>query len=123
MAHREIRIAALPLEVGVIPAALLQPEVGDAFSFLHPIGLRDAASESREQMNMVFDAANEDGRAIELFGDAAEIRMERIARGFVAQEWPPVFGREDEMNVNRGKGLGHNVVQNAPTGHRSPAQR
>jgi hypothetical protein len=32
-------------------------------------------------MDVVFHAADEDGRAIELFGDAAEIRMERVARG------------------------------------------
>ena len=56
-------------------------------------------------MHMVFHAADEEGRAIELFGDAAEIRMERVARGFVAQERAAVFGGEDEMNVNGGKGL------------------
>jgi hypothetical protein len=39
-------------------------------------------------MHVVFHAADEERRAIELFGDAAEIRMERVARGFVAQEWP-----------------------------------
>ena len=27
--------------------------------------------------------------------------------GFVAQEWPAVFGGEDQMNVNGGKGLWH----------------
>ena len=41
---------------------------------------------------MVFHAPDEDRRTIELFGDAAEIRMERIARGFVAQERSAVFG-------------------------------
>ena len=33
--------------------------------------------------------------------------MERVARGYVAQEWPSVFGGENEMNVNGGKGLWH----------------
>ena len=56
-------------------------------------------------MDVVFHAADEEGRAIELFGDAAEIRMERVACGFIAQEWPPLFGGEDQMNVNGGKGL------------------
>ena len=42
-----------------------------------------------------------------MFGDAAEIRMERVASGFVAHEWPTVFGGEDEMNVNGGKRLWH----------------
>src|SRR6266700_7757176 len=104
LALGEIRIAALPFEVGVIATAFLQPEVGDALQFLHPFGLRDGASESREQMDMVFHAADEDGRAIELFGDAAETRMERVARGFGAQQRSAVLGGEDKMNVNGGKG-------------------
>jgi hypothetical protein len=77
------------------------------FQFLHPSGLRDGAPEAREQMHMVLHAADEDGRTIELFGDAAEIRMERVARGFVAQQRTAVFGGENEMNVNGGKGLRH----------------
>ncbi len=34
-----------------------------------------------------------------------------------------VFGGEDRMNVNGGKGLWHSAIQNAPMGHRPPAQR
>ena len=45
--------------------------------------------------------------SIELFRDTAEIRVERVARGFVAQERTTVFGGKDEMNVNGGKGLWH----------------
>ena len=92
------------------------------------LGLRDGASEARspreiiaadgggvgrtvisrgEQMDVVFHAADEEGRAIELFGDAAEIRMQRVTREFVAQEGPVVLGGEDQMNVNDGKGLWH----------------
>lgn len=107
LAHGEIRVAALPLEVGVIATAFLQPEVRDAFQFLHPFGLRDGASEARKQMNMIFHAANKNGRAIELFRDATEIRMERVARGFVAQERTAVFGGENQVNVNGGKRLWH----------------
>src|ERR1039457_2937342 len=84
LAHREIRVAALPLEIGVIATAFLQPEIGDAFQFLHPFGLRYGASQARKQMHMVFHAADEERRAIELFGDAAEIRVQRVAREFVA---------------------------------------
>ena len=94
LAHGEIRVAALPFEIGVIGTAFLQPEVRNAFQFLHPFGLRDGASESREQMDVVFYATDEEGRAIELFGDAAEIRVQRVARWFVAQKRPPVFGGE-----------------------------
>lgn len=58
-------------------------------------------------MDVAFHAADEEWRAIELFGDAAEIRMERVARGCVAQERPAVFGGENQMNLNGGKGLWH----------------
>src|SRR5213592_149641 len=75
--------------------------------FLHPFGLRDGAPETREQMHMIHHAANENGRAIELFGDAAEVRVQRVTRGFVAQERTAVFGGENQMNVNGGQGLWH----------------
>src|SRR5205814_2673153 len=45
--------------------------------------------------------------SIELFRDTAEIRVERVARGFVAQKRTTAFGGEDEMNVNGGKGMWH----------------
>src|SRR5437899_12705592 len=77
LADAEIRVATLPFEFGVIATAFLQPEVRDAFQFLHSFGPRDGATESREQMHVVFHTADEDGWAIELLGDAAEIRMER----------------------------------------------
>jgi hypothetical protein len=42
-----------------------------------------------------------------LFGNAAEIRVKRVMRGFFAQKRTAVFGGENEMNVNSGKGLWH----------------
>jgi hypothetical protein len=71
LAHGEIHVAALPLEVGVVATAFLQPDVRDAFDFLHLFGLRDGAPEAREQMHMVLHAADKNERTIELFGDAA----------------------------------------------------
>src|SRR6266498_61745 len=107
LADAKVCVASLPLEVGEIASAFLQPEVGDAFQLLYPFCLRYGAPESREQMHVVFHSPSENGRTIELFRDPAEIRVERVARGFVAQERTTVFGGEDEMNVNGGKGLWH----------------
>ena len=45
--------------------------------------------------------------------------MKCVARGFVVQERPSVFGGEDQMNVNGGKGLWHGVRM--PNGNGSPA--
>ena len=53
-------------------------------------------------MHVVFHAADEDGRAIELFGNTAEIRVEGVASGFVPQDRATIFGGENEMNVNGG---------------------
>src|SRR6266699_7118749 len=107
LADAKVCVASLPLEVGEIAFTFLQPEVGDAFQLLYPFCLRDGAPESREQMHVVFHSAGEDGRTIELFRDTAEIRVERVARAFVAQKRTTVFGGEDEMNVNGGKRLWH----------------
>lgn len=107
LAHGKIRVAALPLKARKIPVALLEPRVRDAFQFLHPFRLRDRATKPREDMNMIFHAADLDGRTIQLFGNAAQIRVQCISRSLVAQQRPPVFGRKDEVNVNGGKGLWH----------------
>src|SRR6266581_3282458 len=107
LADAKVCVASLPLEVGEIASAFLQPEVGDAFQLLYPFCLRDGTPESREQMHVVFHSPGESGRTIELSRDTAEIRVERVARGFVAQKRTTVFGGEDEMNVNGGKGLWH----------------
>ena len=56
---------------------------------------------------MIFHAADLDGRTIQLFGNPTEIRMQRVARRFVAQQRPTVFRGKDEVNVNGGKGLWH----------------
>jgi hypothetical protein len=43
LAHWKIRVAALPLEAGVIANAFLQPEVRNRFQFLRPFDLLDGA--------------------------------------------------------------------------------
>lgn len=47
-------------------------------------------------MNVVFHAAVEDGRAIELFGADAEIGVKRVACGFAAWKRPTIVGGEGE---------------------------
>jgi hypothetical protein len=107
LAHGKIRVAALPFKVRVIATTFLEPRIRDAFQFLHPFRLRGRATKPRENVNMIFHAADLDGRTIELFGNAAQIRTQRIPRAFVAQQRAAVFGGKDEMNVNGGKGLWH----------------
>ena len=58
---------------------------------------------------MIFHAADFDGRTIELFGNAAQIRVQRTTRDLVTEQRTTVFGGKGEMNVNGGKGLWHDV--------------
>ena len=61
-----------------------------------------AASQVRDKahkkMNMVFDAANNNGLAIEVGQDSAEISVQFFAQWFVAQKWAAVFGGKDRVN-------------------------
>jgi hypothetical protein len=43
-------------------------------------------------MNMVFDATDDDGLAIKIGQDAAEVTMQFFAQRFVTQERTPVVG-------------------------------
>jgi hypothetical protein len=71
-------------------------------------------------MNMIFHAAYLDRRTIELFGNAAKIRMERIPRGLVAQQRATFFGGKDEMNVNGRKRLWHGARMFKPLSFANP---
>src|SRR6266516_115772 len=79
LADAKVCVASLPLEVGEIASAFLQPEVGDAFQLLYPFCLRDGAPESREQMHVDFHSPGEDGRTIEWFRDRRDTNGARRA--------------------------------------------
>lgn len=61
---------------------------------------------------MIFHAANDDGLAFEISQDAAEVTVQFIPQWFVAEEWPPVFGRKDRVHQNFGEGLRHGEIMN-----------
>src|SRR6266567_2182082 len=61
-------------------------------------------------MHVIFYSADLQRRAFKLFGNGTQVRMQRFPKDFVAQQRPALFGREDEMNVNRRKRLWHGVV-------------
>ena len=109
MTHGESGVATLPLKIGTMATALLDPYVRDTFQFFNPFRLRDGATESRKQMNMIFCSAYEDGRAIELLRDSPEVGVQCIAALFVAQKRSAVFRRKDQMDVNGREGLRHDT--------------
>jgi hypothetical protein len=73
----KVRIASLPFEAGVSYTFLLQPLVGDAFDFFHPLGLGNRAAKTRQDVNVIFDATDEDRRTIQPLGNLAQIRVQR----------------------------------------------
>ncbi len=99
-ADRKRAVSALPGEFGRIGIALFDPDTGNAFEFLHPIGLRDGAGHSTEQMNMIFDAANDERGTFQGFRSATQIRMHFLAKVRIAQKWLAVLGRKDQMKID-----------------------
>ena len=51
-------------------------------------------------MNVILDTSDDDGLAIEVGKNAAQITVQFLAQRFVAQEWPAFLGREDSMDEN-----------------------
>jgi len=83
-----------------------EPFGGRFFEFFDRLGDSDGAGKAMEDVNMILDRVDEDEGAIEGFTDLTEVGMEGGADG-VGEERMSIFGREDQMNVNVGEGLGH----------------
>jgi len=86
---------------------VFEPKPGDSFQFLDPIGLGYGAVESGEDMHMVCDAADDDGRAIEFIGDIAEEGVGFVLERAVEQPGFAVLGGEDGVQIDGGERLRH----------------
>ena len=86
---------------------VFEPEAGDSFQFLDPIGLGYGAAESGEDMHVVCDAADDDRRAIEFIGDIAEEGVGFVPERAVEQPGFTVLGGEDAVQIDGGERLGH----------------
>ena len=62
-----------------------------------------------KQMHMILHAADDEGLAVQVREDAAEVAVEFLAKGFVPQEWVPFLGREDRMQKDLCQRLSHRV--------------
>ena len=107
LAHREIRVSPLPFKICVVTALRLEPAVGHPFQFLHPFRLGDGAPKTAEQMNVVFNPADDERWTFERLGNATHVGVQGIAHRFVAKERAAFLRREDEVDVNGGEGLRH----------------
>ena len=59
---------------------------------------------------MVFDTADQQRRALQRFGNAAELRVQRRTHGFVPQKRAAIFRGENQMDVNGGERLRHRLA-------------
>jgi hypothetical protein len=67
-------------------------------------------------MNVIFNAANDEGLAIVFGQNAAKVAVQFFAQGFVAEKWTAIFGRENGVNQNLGEGLSHDAMMAAKRG-------
>jgi len=63
---------------------------------------------------MVFHATDDEGLAIEIGQDAAEVTVQFFAQKFVAEKWAAVFGGKNRMHENLGERLRHGVMMSKP---------
>ena len=84
MANSQIGITALPLEIEMAAALFFEPKVGDPFEFFHPFRLSNRAPKASEHMNVIFNPAHLQRRALELFGHRAKVRVQGLPNGLIA---------------------------------------
>ena len=72
---------------------------------------------------MIGDAANDDGLAIVVRKNAAQVAMEILAQGRFAEQWPAFLRREDRVNEDFGEGLWHGVRNHRNDSRHEPMNR
>jgi len=101
-AYRKITVSRLPCKVFNLRETALNPKVGNALQFLDQIGLGNIAAQLKQDMDMIGNAANQNGWTIQLFGDPSNKCMNLLTNHPIRQEWKPVFRRENEMQKDAG---------------------
>lgn len=85
------------------------PKGRTAFYFFNHGGDFAGARQGTEQMDMICGATHDEGLAIEVGEDAAEVGVEFLTEGLVAKEGLAVFGGEDGVDEDLGEGLRHGL--------------
>src|SRR5208282_1811020 len=84
-------VTILPGKVAKARASGLDPQRGSAFDLLDHLCRRAGARQGAQEMNMVFDTANNNRLALEMGQYPAEVPVEFFAQGSVAQKWTTVL--------------------------------
>ncbi len=80
-AYREDAVAALPGEVCEAGGLGPEPQGGRGFEVFHKFRHGDGAREADGEMDVVFDAADEEAFAVEVACDGGEVGVERWPDG------------------------------------------
>ena len=59
---------------------------------------------------MIFHPADDDGLAIVIGKDSADVAMQFVPQRFIAQERAAFLGGKNGMNQDLGEGLGHGLM-------------
>ena len=105
-AYGEDAVAALPGEGCEVGGLDFKPRGGGCFELFHELCHGDRARESDGEMDVVFDAADEETFAVEVACDRGEVGVEFWADGGL-EEGCAVFGGEDDVDEHEREGLWH----------------
>ena len=83
-----------------------EPFGGRFFEFLNGLGDSGGAGEAVEDVNVILDGIHEDDGAVDGFADSCEVGVE-IRAGGIGEKGVPVFGREDQVDVDVRERLRH----------------
>ena len=111
-ADGEDAVAGLPVELGKHGIALGlvdEPDGGGSFHFFDPIRHRDRAGEAHEDVNVIRHAADDERRAVESRGDAAEVAVEFVSQRFFGEKGKTILRGPHRVYEDVREGLGHGV--------------
>ena len=102
----ECAIASLPGERRKLRALSLNPFGRRLLDFFHSFADRDGSTELEENVNMILDRIDEDGRTAQVLENSGHVSVQRIANA-VPEDAFAVLGAEDKVNVQPCEGLWH----------------
>ena len=96
----ERTVTVLPVKVGEVWAFLFAPFRGLPFQFADQHGHGVGAREAAEDVNVIRDAADDDGGGIEILTGAGEIGVQLGTHGRIGQKRLPIFRGVDEVQID-----------------------
>ena len=104
---RKNTVSALPTEFLQSRTLRLDPQRGAALDFLHHIRSTTRTRQRAQQMDMIIDSSDNDGLAIKIRQDAAQVTVQFLAQGAVSQIRTAVLGGENRVYQDFRQGLRH----------------